>query len=644
MRVDSRTREDPRHRRSRIHRLALRPHCCWACPAATPTACRRRPPVTVLDKLTYSGNLANLDPGRATTRGCASSQGDICDAGAGRRARAPGTTRSCTSPPSRTSTGPSPGAAPFVTTNVLGTQTLLDAALRARHRPVRARLHRRGVRLDRRGLLDRGPGRSRPTRRTRPSRPAPTCSRWPTTAPTAWTWWSPAAPTTTGRTSSRRRSSRCSSPTCSTAARCRSTATAATSATGCTSHDHCRGHPAGPGEGPRRRGLPHRRRHRADQQGADRAAAGGLRRRLGPGRARSPTARATTAATRWTSARSATSSGTPRASTFDDGLAADRRLVPGQPRLVGAAEGARRPLMTRWLVTGAGGMLGRDLLAGAARRRDLEVTAADPRRPGHHRPRRGRATPSPGTTWWSTRRPGPTWTAPRRDEAGGHRGQRRRRSANLAARLRRDRRAADARLHRLRLPRRRRHRRTRRTRRPRRSTPTAAASSSASRPCSRLLPEHRLRGAHRLALRRARPQLRRHHAAAGRRARAPRRGRRPARPAHLVVRAGRAARRARPPRRWPGTPRPGSTTAPRRARPPGTAWPGPCSPRPDSTRTGSARPPATGSRARPRRPAYSVLGHDRWAAAGLPPLPDWRDALADALPTPPLAPAPWKVA
>jgi dTDP-4-dehydrorhamnose reductase len=28
------------------------------------------------------------------------------------------------------------------------------------------------------------------------------------------------------------------------------------------------------------------------------------------------------------------------------------------------------------------------------------------------------------------------------------------------------------------------------------------------------------------------------------------------------------------------------------------------------------------------RPAYSVLGHDRWAHAGLAPLPDWRSALA----------------
>ena len=32
------------------------------------------------------------------------------------------------------------------------------------------------------------------------------------------------------------------------------------------------------------------------------------------------------------------------------------------------------------------------------------------------------------------------------------------------------------------------------------------------------------------------------------------------------------------------------------------------------------------------RPAYSVLGHDRWAAVGLEPIRDWREALAEALP------------
>jgi dTDP-4-dehydrorhamnose reductase len=34
-----------------------------------------------------------------------------------------------------------------------------------------------------------------------------------------------------------------------------------------------------------------------------------------------------------------------------------------------------------------------------------------------------------------------------------------------------------------------------------------------------------------------------------------------------------------------------------------------------------------------RRPAYSVLGHDRWALAGLPPQPEWRTMLANAFPS-----------
>ena len=90
---------------------------------------------------------------------------------------------------------------------------------------VRARVHRRGLRLDRRGLVAGGP-------------PAgaelavlgvegvvgPAGALLPPHA-TACRCASRAAPTTTGRTSSRRRSSRCSSPTCSTGSRCRSTAT-----------------------------------------------------------------------------------------------------------------------------------------------------------------------------------------------------------------------------------------------------------------------------------------------------------------------------------------------------------------------------------------------------------------------------------
>lgn len=33
-----------------------------------------------------------------------------------------------------------------------------------------------------------------------------------------------------------------------------------------------------------------------------------------------------------------------------------------------------------------------------------------------------------------------------------------------------------------------------------------------------------------------------------------------------------------------------------------------------------------------RRPSYSVLGHDRWAAAGLGPMPDWHTELSAAIP------------
>ena len=33
-----------------------------------------------------------------------------------------------------------------------------------------------------------------------------------------------------------------------------------------------------------------------------------------------------------------------------------------------------------------------------------------------------------------------------------------------------------------------------------------------------------------------------------------------------------------------------------------------------------------------KRPAYSVLGHRRWAAAGLPPMRNWKEALREALP------------
>ena len=87
----------------------------------------------------------------------------------------------------------------------------------------------------------------------------------------------------------------------------------------------------------------------------------GVRRRLGPGRPghrpqgpRPPLLAGHQQDQRRAGVRPAAS---PRAGPGRDG-----RLVPGQPRLVGAAEGGAGR-MTRVLVTGAGGMLGRDLLA-----------------------------------------------------------------------------------------------------------------------------------------------------------------------------------------------------------------------------------------------------------------------------------------
>jgi dTDP-glucose 4,6-dehydratase len=84
--------------------------------------------VTVLDKLTYSGNRANLDP-VADHPGLTFVQGDICDAAvvddvvAGHDAIVHFAAESHVD-------RSIDGARPFVETNVLGTQTLLDAAVR----------------------------------------------------------------------------------------------------------------------------------------------------------------------------------------------------------------------------------------------------------------------------------------------------------------------------------------------------------------------------------------------------------------------------------------------------------------------------------------------------------------------------------
>ena len=87
--------------------------------------------LVALDKLTYAGNLANLaGPARQAPDGSSFVKGDICDADDGRERvrRARRHAKSSTSRPRATSIAPSCRSGPFVQTNVVGTQVLLDVA------------------------------------------------------------------------------------------------------------------------------------------------------------------------------------------------------------------------------------------------------------------------------------------------------------------------------------------------------------------------------------------------------------------------------------------------------------------------------------------------------------------------------------
>ena len=110
--------------------------------------------VTVFDALTYAGNLDNLrdledDPRLHVREGRHHRP----------RRRAPrrwtATTRSCTSRPRATSTARSLSPDEFVHTNCDGTNVMCDVARQRRRRPVPAHLDRRGLRLDRGGLVHR---------------------------------------------------------------------------------------------------------------------------------------------------------------------------------------------------------------------------------------------------------------------------------------------------------------------------------------------------------------------------------------------------------------------------------------------------------------------------------------------------------
>ena len=281
--------------------------------------------------------------------------------------------------------------------------------------------------------------------------------------------------------------------------------------------------------------------------------------------------------------------------------------------------------MTGWLVTGAGGMLGRDVVTSARRangrrphRTDLDITSR----------RIGRRRGGTGRTWSSTAPPGPPSTTPRRRprQALAINGDG---SAVLAEAC-----AAwgtpAARLHRLRLRRRPAPvtgncPRVRRDRSHRATDRTAAPNSPVNRPsCAR----RGLRGAHRLALRGPRPQLRPHDDRAGTHEADPRRGRRPTGPAHLD--------RATSPADWSPSARgqavPGVYHVTGAG---GTTWCGLA--REVFAAVGAdperVRPTTTDKFPRPApRPAYSVLGQERATAVGLAAMPDWAESVRAAVP------------
>ena len=126
--------------------------------------------VVVLDKLTYAGRQENLAGPRRRIAFVHAARSRTADAVArGDRGRA---TRSSTSPPRRTSTARSPSPTRSSRTHALGTYVLLEAA-RERGRALRAGLDRRGLRLDRGGLVHRdvaAAARPRPTARRRRAR------------------------------------------------------------------------------------------------------------------------------------------------------------------------------------------------------------------------------------------------------------------------------------------------------------------------------------------------------------------------------------------------------------------------------------------------------------------------------------------
>ena len=425
---------------------------------------------------------------------------------------------------------------------------------------------------------------------------------------------SPAAPTTSGRTSTPRRPSRCSPPTCSTAARSRSTATGSTSATGssstttapactscCTRARRARSTTSAPAT---------RRPTGCSSTSSSRCSARTSRSveyvedRLGHDRRYSVDIAKITALG-WTKQR-----------TLDEALEATVDWYR-------ANEWWWRPLksaaLMRVLITGAGGQLGHDLVrdvhARRATRCRLRPRRARPRRPrlgvpGHHR----RARPTSCSTPARGRRSTParaTPSGPSRVNALGVRVGGRRRPPG--------RRPRRARVHRLRLRRHEGRRRTASGTAPTRSRSTAGRSWAAS---TRGRPGVDDR-AHGVGVRRPRRQHGQDGPRPGRPARAGLR-RRPARLPHLHRRPGRRRSAGWPSARLPGTfhvTNQGDTT-----------WYGfvrdileAAGHDPDKVRpitTAELDPPRPAP-----RPANSVLDNAALRLGGFPLLPHYRDSL-----------------
>ena len=323
--------------------------------------------MTVYDKLTYAGNLANLasvadDPRYTFVRG------DICDA----------TLLDEVLPGSR------PGdqlrrrdprrPVDLRRRRLRGHQRArrADAVRRlpaGRHRAGRPHRHRRGLRLDRRRLVDRGPpaaaqlavqrrqgvGRAaRPglLRHLRPQRLDDPLQQQLRAVPVP----GEADPAVRHQPDGRQEGALC-------------TAMASTSATGCTSTTTA----AASRSSPRRASRGRATTSAAASSSTTRSWSTGCSRPAAPtgtASSTSRTARATTAATPSTTRRIRDLGYAPQ-HTARGRAGRDGRLVPRQRGLVAAAEGRRRPVTLALLITGCKGQLGSELVRQAARAKDI---------------------------------------------------------------------------------------------------------------------------------------------------------------------------------------------------------------------------------------------------------------------------------